>query len=410
MNVVGGNTQSAPVNTRLPNPVRVRVLNSSGQPVANFLLDFAVTSGGGSVFGGAELTDAQGYADEQWTLGPRLGPQTLEAREVNPNSGVAAAYGKFAATGTPPNDVLVVGNNGTGIFVMNANGSDLKQVLTTGARDYSPSLSPDHSQIVFFSSSRVPDSVAVFLMTVTGTNIHQIGPALYTFMPQFPPQWNPNDSLIIYAGQPTGAPDIVPNSPADCCAPGVLVVDTFGNLVSQQYFEEDEAGPGAWTATGGNYIFWCDQGCFEYAGLSYSDSPQILGGPASWYVNAIGASPDGQHIAFVGAPATSGNPPTYLYTMNTDGTNVTQLTSATGLGNQLSYSPDGTIIAVDHGFINADGTDYQVIQGCPCAFAPTSTTFSAGPSQLPRMRIHRHAPRLTTAAVRRLILSHEGDK
>ncbi len=397
LTIVSGNSQSAPVNTQVPQPIRVRVLNASGQPVPNFVVDFVVTSGGGSVFGGAELTNSTGYADELWTLGPRLGPQTLAARSVNPNTGAAITYGTFTATGLPPN-VLVAGGNSTGIVIMNANGSGLKQVLTTGAQDYSPNLSPDHHKIVFFSS-RIADSTSVFLMNADGTNVHKIGPALY--WSSGPPQWSPNDSLIVFAGQPTGAPDIDPGTPADCCTPGILTIDTVGTVLSAEYFEEDEAGPAAWAANGQSVLFWCDGLCFGSSGLFLeAGDQQVLGSQHSpWDVNAIAASPDGQHIAFVGKP--EGSPQqTYLYTMNTDGTNVIPLTSATGLGDQLSYSPDGTLIAVDHGFINADGTDYQVIKGCPCSFAPTPTTFSAAVARF--FVVHRHTGAVSPSQVIRV--------
>lgn len=385
LSIVSGNAQSGPVNAQLPNAIRVKAVNASGQPMTNFTISFVVTSGGGSVFAPAVTTDASGYADELWTLGSRLGPQTLAARSVS-STGHAETYGTFTATGLPPN-VLVVGSNSTGIIIMNANGSGLKQVLTTGAQDYSPNLSPDHTKIVFFSS-RVADSTSVFLMNANGTNVHKIGPALY--WSSGPPQWSPNDSVIVYAGQPTGAPDVDPGTPADCCTPGILTIDTVGTLLSAEYFVEDEAGPAAWTANGQGVLFFCDDECFGGSGLFLeATDQQILGGEHTpWLVNAIAASPDGQHIAFVGQPEGS-TQQTFLYTMNTDGTNVTPLTSALGLGDQLSYSPDGTLIAVDHGFINADGTDYQVVTGCPCSFAATPTTSSASPARF--FIVHRHA-------------------
>ena len=207
LSIVSGNAQNGPVDAQLPNAIRVKAVNANGQAMGNFTISFVVTSGGGSVFAPAVMTDASGYADELWTLGPRLGPQTLAARSVS-SAGHAETYGTFTATGLPPN-VPVVGSNGTGIIIMNANGSDLKQVLTTGAQDYSPNLSPDHTKIVFFSS-RVADSTSVFLMNANGTNVHKIGPALY--WSSGPPQWSPNDSLIVFAGQPTDAPDIAAGS------------------------------------------------------------------------------------------------------------------------------------------------------------------------------------------------------
>jgi hypothetical protein len=282
---------------------------------------------------------------------------------------------------------------------MNANGSGVKQVLTTGAQDYSPNLSPDHGKIVFLSS-RVADSTSIFLMNANGTNVHKIGPAMY--WSSGPPQWSPNDSLIVFAGQPTGAPEIGPGPEFDCCTPGILTMDTVGTILSAEYFVEDFAGPAAWMANGRDVLFFCDDACLGWSGLFLDPSDQqLLGGPhgaGAWDVNAMAASPDGQHIAFVGKP--EGSPQqNYLYTMNTDGTNVTPLTSALGLGFQLSYSPDGTVIAVDHGFINADGTDYQVVKGCPCAFAATPTTFSGSAARF--FIVHRHTP--GASALRRVV-------
>jgi hypothetical protein len=406
MNVVSGNAQTAPVNTLLPIPIRVQVLQSNGQPYANFLLDFVVTSGGGSVYGGAEVTDAHGYADERWTLGPRLGPQTLQARAVSATSGTENSYGNFAATGLPPNDVLVVGNNSTGIFIMNANGSGLKQVLRSGGQDYSPDLSPDHSHIVFFSTSRVADSVAVYLMNADGTNIHKIGPALA--WSSGPPRWSPNDSLIVFAGQITGAPGVSPGIPgAHCCTPGIIAIDTAGNIFSAEFFEEDYAGPAAWTANGQGILYWCDAGCFGYNGLDLEPDQALLGNLNSWWdVNAFGASPDGQHIAFVGEPQSLSTgyptPPNTLYIMNSDGTNVTPLTTALGLGNKLSYSPDGSLIAVDHGFINADGTGYQVVPGCPCSFAASFSSGAPAPAAVFLVRRHMQWFPLSQSEVLRL--------
>ncbi|GEM_PF-6657421 len=398
VSAVSGDAQSGPSSAPLPTPVRIRATDHKGHPLRNFTISFVVTSGGGSVFAPAVTTDEAGYADELWTLGPRLGPQTLAARSVT-STGVAETYGTFTATGLPPN-VPVVGSNSTGIILMNANGSNVKQVLTTGAQDYSPNLSPDRSQIVFFSSARVPDSTSVFVMNADGTNAHQVGPALY--WSSGPPQWSPTGQFIVYAGQPSTVFRGVP-APANCCAPGIIVIDASGAIHSIQIFEEDEAGPAAWTANGQDVLFFCDDACFGSSGLFLENGDrQVLGcsgssgptacsyvnfnGPRAWDVGAVAASPDGQHIAFVGEP--EGTRTSYLYTMNADGTNITQLTTALGLGAQLSYSPDGAIIAVDHGFINADGTDYQVVKGCPCSFAATPTTFSAAPPALFRARRH----------------------
>ena len=47
--VVSGDEQSAPAGTELANPVVVRISNESGDPIPNQTINFAVTSGEGSV-------------------------------------------------------------------------------------------------------------------------------------------------------------------------------------------------------------------------------------------------------------------------------------------------------------------------------------------------------------------------
>ncbi len=397
LSIVSGNAQSGPVNVQLATPIRVLAHNSAGAPVPNYVVNFVVTSGGGSVFAPAVTTDASGFAEELWTLGPRLGPQTVEARNVNQSTGATMTYGAFTATGKPPN-ILVVGSNATGVFIMNANGSAFKQ-LTTGGKDNVPNLSPDGKKIVFFST-RHADSTAVFLMNVNGTNIHQISTTITTFFDAGSnsgnPQWAPDDSLVLFLGQPTST--CAGEPPDDCeTLAQPYIIDTVGAVVGgMSVGGGNEAGVPAWLYQGQGvgpapgagqfgFVFWCDYGCFGYNGivssLIFPATRQGFVGAltnpfVNWGISAIAASPDMTHIAFVGE--TNGTGPTYLYTMNVDGTNVTQLTKALGVGSVLSYSPDGNLIAVDHGFINADGTDYQVVAGCPCSFPMVQTTANVG--------------------------------
>src|SRR5690348_10759747 len=81
LDVVSGDAQTAIVGTQLE-PLIVKVA-SGGNPVAGQVLNFHVTSGGGSVYGGTELTDAHGIAQELWTLGTKASePQKVEVRAV----------------------------------------------------------------------------------------------------------------------------------------------------------------------------------------------------------------------------------------------------------------------------------------------------------------------------------------
>ena len=73
MDVVAGDAQTAEVGSQLANPLVVRVSDALGRPVRNQIVNFRVTAGGGSVFAGASITDAQGRAQEWWTLGAAEG-------------------------------------------------------------------------------------------------------------------------------------------------------------------------------------------------------------------------------------------------------------------------------------------------------------------------------------------------
>ncbi len=78
--IVTGNNQNAPANTAVTIQPTVQVKDSFGNPIPNTMLKFTVSSGGGSVTGGTQLSDANGIAAVgSWTLGPVAGTNTLTA-------------------------------------------------------------------------------------------------------------------------------------------------------------------------------------------------------------------------------------------------------------------------------------------------------------------------------------------
>lgn len=100
--LVGGNGQQGRVGEELPLPLVVRV-TAGGAPVANALVNFVVTAGGGSVYAGKALTNAQGLAQDYWTLGAVAGStQEVQVRAVDSNTGAAIVYGSFTATALGP--------------------------------------------------------------------------------------------------------------------------------------------------------------------------------------------------------------------------------------------------------------------------------------------------------------------
>jgi hypothetical protein len=77
--IVGGNGQSEPVASVLPDRLVVRVTDSRDQPVANQPVTFSA-AGGGSMSPATATTAADGTASAQWTLRPTAGVQQATAR------------------------------------------------------------------------------------------------------------------------------------------------------------------------------------------------------------------------------------------------------------------------------------------------------------------------------------------
>lgn len=97
LDVVSGDLQTATAGTQLPQPLVVEVLDAGGNPVRGQVVNWVVTAGGGSVFAGTAVTDANGRAQERWTLGTVAGDtQRVEARAVG-SSGEAIVFGEFRA-------------------------------------------------------------------------------------------------------------------------------------------------------------------------------------------------------------------------------------------------------------------------------------------------------------------------
>jgi alpha-tubulin suppressor-like RCC1 family protein len=111
--VVSGDLQADTVGKELAQPLVVRVVDERDRPVRNQLVNFVVTAGGGSVFAGSAITNAQGEARERWTLGTVAGDtQRVEARAVDPATGQRIVFATFRAIGVPdaPAAASIVGS------------------------------------------------------------------------------------------------------------------------------------------------------------------------------------------------------------------------------------------------------------------------------------------------------------
>lgn len=92
--VIHGQGQTAPPGTTLPQSLRIRLLDADDEPMDYRKVTWTVTSGGGTVSRFETYTDVGGLAETRWTLGDRLGRQTVLAG----GAGLVAEFTAEAAT------------------------------------------------------------------------------------------------------------------------------------------------------------------------------------------------------------------------------------------------------------------------------------------------------------------------
>ncbi len=106
---VSGDNQIALEGTTLPNPLVAKVLNGAGNPLAGVTVNFAVTSGSGSVSPTSAVTDANGQVSTVLTLGAiPLGPNNAVIVTATAN-GIGSTL--FNAKAVPTNSNATVVEN-----------------------------------------------------------------------------------------------------------------------------------------------------------------------------------------------------------------------------------------------------------------------------------------------------------
>jgi hypothetical protein len=234
-----GQDQSGLVGMELSTPLRVQVLDEQGLPVSGQIVNFRVTSGGGTVFAGASITTDAGVAVERWTLGASVADsQRLEARAIDPNTGQRLVCGVFRATPLPdlPHTIEKIAGDGqtaavdaaltdslavkvTDIYGNPVGGAQVQWVVGEGGGSVSPASG-------FTNTSGVARTRRM-LGTVAGTQT-----VTATVTPVTPVSF-------VATATPTAATQLIIVTPASGAAAGSVfavqpvlrIADTHGNTV-----------------------------------------------------------------------------------------------------------------------------------------------------------------------------------
>jgi hypothetical protein len=114
--VTKGGNQNGLVGTQLAESLEVQVTDTKGRPVGGATVNFAVTTDGGSAAPASSVTDANGLANAQITLGTQTGTVTGTA-QVQVPAGTVPVQTSFSANALPANAnilTLVSGDNQQG--------------------------------------------------------------------------------------------------------------------------------------------------------------------------------------------------------------------------------------------------------------------------------------------------------
>jgi len=180
-------------------------------------------------------------------------------------------------------------NGNHDIYIMNADGSDQRQLTTSPDQDGWPNWSPDGKQMAFQSNRS--GALNIYVMDVLGgsqaddSKVYQLTNSPPGRGGSWEPVWSPNGKWIVYSAQQTSGSDLF-----------LLNLDGTGRQ-------------------------------------RLTDNKAIDGSP-TW-------SPDGKQIAFFSDR--DGN--WEIYVMNADGSNVRRLTNHPGQDHSPAWSPDGARIA-----------------------------------------------------------------
>lgn len=236
------------------------------------------------------------------------------------------------------------------LWVMNSDGTDLKQLTRNKQPDYTAAWSPDGRRIAFVRVAK--GNADLYLMNADGTGVSRL---TYHRGGDYAPEWSPDGSQIAFASDRDGDVDAwvldVPSGPLSS-EPPMRNVTSDLNTTS-------EWAPN-WSATlpdGSSKIVFMHglQGGSNYdeyvversANGSFSVSEPLLVTPESEYGAAW--SPDVTQLVL---PRLQGADNTWrLYTLNADGSNVQPLLKSSNgyhiRGYYPTYSPDGTMLAME---------------------------------------------------------------
>jgi TolB protein len=324
----------------LADPIRVSVSPSSGYVVVNGTRLFTATVDNDTANSGVtwSLTGCNGDAaacgsltNTTNTTATYTAPATVPSGSLgvtatsvtDPTKSFTATLA-ITATAVSGQIAFVSDRDGNSeIYVMNADGSGLRNLTNNPASDNDLACSPDGTRIAFVSDR--DGNPEVYVMNADGSGVTRL-----TDNPggDYAPAWSPDGTRIAFVSDREG------NG-------GIYVMNADGSGVTRLTDNPGGDYAPAWSPDGMRIAFVSGRdGNVEIYVMNPDGSGQVNLSNNPGPDEAPAWSPDGRRIAFQRSRE--------IYVMNADGSGVTRLNTIGGLHGAFSYptwSPDGTGIA-----------------------------------------------------------------
>ena len=217
-------------------------------------------------------------------------------------------------------------NGNSDIYVINADGSDLRQLTSHPEWDHAPAWSPDGQRIAFHSLR--DGNWEIYVMNADGSGVTRLTNQLER---DWLPSWSPDGKQIAFESHRDGNGN-------------VYVMNADGTNVRRLTDHSDWDGWPTWSQHGWQIAFFSDRGANGDIYVMASDGTNVtrLTDSPEWDEEPAWM-PNGPRIAF--SSARDGNREIYL--MTADGEGLTRITDHPASDSKPAWSPDGQGIAFE---------------------------------------------------------------
>ena len=240
------------------------------------------------------------------------------------------------------------------IYLMNADGSNVRRIVDDPEYDVAPQWSPDGRKILFMTGRN--GNFDVYVMNADGTEQKNL--TADHEKSDGSPVWSLDGHNIAFSRRIEGKDQI-------------FVMDADGQHLKRVTHNSANHGSLGWSPDGSKLIFQTDlDGNWEIYTISIDGELSQVTDDAAEDL-APDWSPDGKKIAF----SSNRNGKQHIYVMNADGSSLTQITNSTAEDTEPAWAPDGKRIVFtslrdgnkEIYVMNADGSNPRRLTNDPAA-------------------------------------------